>query len=78
MHLSKFVQSETGRHIMSAILGFGLATLFRVACSERNCIIFRAPDMNEIEGKTYKHGNKCYKFKPETSKCSESAKSVTY
>jgi len=78
MHLSKFVQSETGRHIMSAILGFGLATLFRVACSDRNCIIFRAPDMNEIEDKTFKHGNKCYKFKPETSKCSESAKSVTY
>ena len=43
MHLSKFVQSNTGKHIMSAILGFGLATLFRVACADRNCIIFKAP-----------------------------------
>jgi len=78
MHLSKFVQSNTGKHIMSAILGFGLATLFRVACADRNCIIFKAPDLEEVEGKTFKHGEKCYKFSHETRKCSSDARSVKY
>lgn len=78
MHLSKFVQSDTGRHIMSAILGFGLATLFRMSCQNRNCIIFKAPDMSEVEDKTFKHANKCYKFSHETRQCSKNANSVTY
>ena len=78
MHLSKFVQSNTGKHIMSAILGFGLATLFCVACADRNCIIFKAPDLEEVEGKTFKHGEKCYKFSHETRKCSSDARSVKY
>lgn len=78
MHLSKFVQSETGRHIMSAILGFGLATLFRISCTNRNCVIFKAPDMSEVEDKTFKHGDKCFKFAHNTRKCSNTANSVTY
>jgi hypothetical protein len=78
MHLSKFIQSDTGRHIMSAILGFGLATLFRVACADRNCVIFKAPNMSEIDDKTFKHGDKCYKFSHETRQCSNNAESVTY
>jgi hypothetical protein len=78
MHLSKFVQSDTGKHIMSAILGFGLATLFRMACVNRNCIIFKAPDLEEIDDKTFKYGDKCYKFSHEMRPCSKNATSVTY
>ena len=47
---------------MSAILGFGLATLFRTVYTDRNCIVFQAPPLDEIEGKTFKHGEKCYKL----------------
>ena len=78
MHLSKFVQSETGRHIMSAILGFGLATLFRISCENRNCVKFKAPDMSEVDDKTFKHGDKCFRFAPNTRQCSNTAISVTY
>ena len=54
---------------MSALLGFGLATLFRVVCKDRNCLIFKAPELDEVNDKTFKHGDKCYKFTTNTMKC---------
>ena len=70
MHLSKFIHTETGRTIMSILLGLGLASLFREVCKGKNCVIYEAPEMKNIEGKIYKHNDKCYKFKPESSNCS--------
>ena len=69
MHLSKFIHTETGRTIMSILLGLGLASLFREVCKGKNCVIYEAPEMKNIEGKIYKHNDKCYKFKPESSNC---------
>ena len=54
MYLSKFVHSETGRYLMSVILGLGLATFFRKMCSGKNCIVSKAPPLEEIEDKIYK------------------------
>ena len=78
MHLSKFVHSKTGRLFMSLILGLGLASLFRKLCSKRNCIIFHAPPMKDIESKVYKEGNKCYKFNSVATKCDKSKKIVSF
>ena len=36
MYLNKFVNSETGRYLMSILLGIGLATLFRQICEGKN------------------------------------------
>jgi hypothetical protein len=69
MYLSKFIHTETGRTIMSILLGLGLASLFREVCKGKNCVIYEAPEMKNIEGKIYKHNDKCYKFKPESSNC---------
>ena len=76
MELGKFFKSETGKHIMSAILGFGLATMFRVVCKERNCIIFKALELGEIDGNTFQQGNKCYTFKAKSVKCKKDVRSV--
>ena len=43
MHLSKFVHSVTGRYLMSILIGFGLATLFRQVCVGKDCISYSAP-----------------------------------
>jgi hypothetical protein len=61
---------------MSAVLGFGLATLFRTVCKGKNCIVFKAPPMDEIEDKVYKHQDKCYKFTPVTTKCDAHKRNV--
>jgi hypothetical protein len=76
MHLSKFVHTESGKYLMSIILGFGLATLFRTVCKGKNCLIVKAPPLDEIEDKIYKHQGKCYKFTPVTTKCDANKKNV--
>jgi hypothetical protein len=75
MHLSKFVHTKTGRYLMSIILGFGLATLFRVTCQDKNCIILKAPPLDKISSDDiYKLNNKCYTFKSEQTTCDKSKK----
>lgn len=77
MNLTKFLYTQNGRYIMSIILGFGLATLFRTVCKGKNCIIFKAPPMDEIKDKIYKHDDKCYKFTSITNKCDINKKNVS-
>jgi len=78
MYLTKFVHTKTGKYLMSIILGFGLASLFRSVCKDKNCIIFKAPPTNEIDGKVYKMQDKCYTYKTESTKCNASKKSVQF
>jgi len=78
LHLTKFVHSNTGKIVMSILLGFGLATFFRTICKDKNCFIFQAPKLDEIEGKIFKENDKCYKFIPESSTCDASKKSVEF
>ena len=74
MYLNKFLHTHSGKYIMSVILGFGLATLFRTVCKGKNCLLFKAPPMDEIQDKVFKHQDKCYKFTPVTKKCDTSKK----
>ena len=78
MYLSKFVHSETGRYLMSVILGLGLATFFRKICSCKNCIVSKAPPLEEIEDKIYKFDGKCYKLEKNVEKCSKSKRIVSF
>jgi len=76
MHLTKFVHSKTGRYVMSIILGIGFASLFRTICKDKNCILFYAPPLDEIENKIYKHGEKCYSYTYKHSQCDLNKKNV--
>lgn len=77
MNLSKFLHTKNGRYIMSVILGFGLATLFRAVCKDKNCVIKHAPPTEEIDGKTYKFGDKCYKYSASSQQCDTKKESLT-
>lgn len=76
MHLGKLLHTPNGKIVMSIILGFGLATLFRSVCRGKNCIVLHAPPMNEISNKIYSHQDKCYKFSSEVTKCVAGKKTV--
>ena len=69
MHFEKFIQTAAGRVLMSIILGVGLATLFKVSCKDRNCLLLRAPALDKLNDKIYKVDDKCYKFKSVPIKC---------
>ena len=78
VHLSKFIHTETGKYVMSLLLGFGLATFFRTICKGRNCILFNAPPLEEIENKIYKYDNKCYKYVATSAKCDKNKKIIEF
>ena len=78
MHLGKFVHTETGKYLMSMLLGFGLASLFRTVCKDKHCLIFSALHLDQIQNKIYKNDNKCYKYVPETTKCSKDKKIINF
>uniref|UniRef100_A0A6C0D3J4 Uncharacterized protein n=1 Tax=viral metagenome TaxID=1070528 RepID=A0A6C0D3J4_9ZZZZ len=69
MNFKRLLNTPVGRNIISILLGIGLATLFRRACTDKNCTVFNGPVISEIEGKVYKHGEKCYKYSTVSEKC---------
>ena len=76
MYLTKFLHTTNGRYLMSIILGFGLASLFRTVCKEKNCLIFKAPPVEQLDEKIYKYEDKCYTYKSNITKCDINKKSV--
>ena len=55
-----------------------LATLFRKVCKDRDCIIFRAPDIKKIQNQIFKFEEKCYKFSEEIERCDSKKKIVPF
>lgn len=76
--LSKTFQTREGRIIFSIILGFGLASLFRKSCENRNCMKFVAPPLEKIRERTYRHGDSCYRFEERSVKCNAAKKQVAF
>jgi hypothetical protein len=76
MNVGRLLNNEYGRIIISIILGLGLATLFRRACSDGKCIEFNGPIISQIDGKIYKYDEKCYKYDTEAAHCNPNKKTV--
>jgi hypothetical protein len=69
MNFKRLLNTSIGQFFISVLLGLGLATLFRKACTDKNCIVFNGPVISEIDGKTYKFADKCYQYKAEVVTC---------
>ena len=67
MNVQRLLNSDTGKIVISIILGFGLATLFRKICKDKNCITFHGPVISETD--IYKHDEKCQKYTIQSTKC---------
>ena len=78
LNLGKFVHTQNGKIIMSVILGFGLATLFRTMCDKKSCLEFYAPPLDEFKDKIYKNNGKCVKYNYVPTKCRSNAKVVEF
>jgi hypothetical protein len=78
LNLGKFLHTETGKIIMSILLGFGLASLFRTVCKDNNCLIFHAAPLEDFKDKIYKNNGKCVKYTPIATKCTMNIKTVTF
>jgi hypothetical protein len=74
----KAIHTQNGKIAISFILGMGLASLFRKVCNDRNCIVFKAPSLDEVTNNIYEYNNKCYKFKERATKCGGAEKVVSF
>ena len=78
MNIRRLLYSEYSDIIISIILGFGFATMFRKICNERNCLVFQAPKNEDIESCIRDSNNECYKYKHKSEQCSKNKKQVLF
>jgi hypothetical protein len=55
--------------LISLLLGFGVAALFRPICKGPDCVIMRGPPVDEIRGAVYQFGSKCVEFTAKPVEC---------
>lgn len=67
--LQKLLNTESGRILVSVLLGLGLAALFRKACVDSNCLVIRGPDPQEVQKYHYKVNDTCYKYTHVITEC---------
>ena len=78
MEIKRLLYGKYSKYVISIILGFGLATLFRKVCSERNCLIFKAPNIKNIENNIYRYDDDCYKVQHKSTKYNKRKKNVFF
>jgi hypothetical protein len=71
--INKYFKNDNLKLLLGIIWGIGLACIFRCACNGRKCIILKAPKPKEVEKNIYGFDNKCYKYKSETTPCTDDA-----
>ena len=76
MNFKRLLHSQFGIYLISIVLGLGLATLFRKVCTDRQCIVFEGPVISDFVEKTYKHGEKCYQYKIQSTTCNPNKKII--
>lgn len=67
--LAEIMNHPVGRILISVLLGFGLATLFRKVCNGKHCIVVKGPPMDELNKFYYKIDEDCYKYTPYEAQC---------
>lgn len=76
MNFKRLLDTEIGKTFISILLGLGLATLFRKACNDHSCILFRGPILDEIEDKTFEYDDECFQYTAKTVTCKADTKKI--
>jgi hypothetical protein len=63
------VKTPGGGVVISALLGLGLATVFRRACVGGTCYVVRGPSVEHVTGHVWRVDGKCFKYTPFPVEC---------
>lgn len=55
--------------LISAVLGLGLATVFRRACVGGTCYVVHGPAVEHVTGHVWRVDEKCYRYEPYPAEC---------
>ena len=81
MYVKRLFYSNFGRILISILLGFGLATLFRKFCDGKNCYDFIGPEQNAIRDQVFSfdtNDNECFVMREKATKCNNKAKTIKF
>lgn len=67
--LERFMKIPGMATLVSLLIGFGIAALFRPLCKGPECVVLRGPPVAEIRGTVYQFGAKCVEFVPKPEEC---------
>ena len=77
-NIRRLLYGAYSKYFISAVLGLGLATLFRKVCNDRNCLVFYGPKFKEIDKKTFQFNEKCFQFEKKTGSCDKTKKIIPF
>jgi hypothetical protein len=74
MNFKRLLNTPVGVLLISILLGFGIACLFRRVCTDGQCIHFQGAviDRDHI----YEHDKKCFQYIPKSMSCNQSKKII--
>jgi hypothetical protein len=67
--LAKVMEDPIAAAVISAILGLGLAAIFRSVCKDGSCVVVKGPSVKSVDGTYYKIEESCYKYTPYVVDC---------
>lgn len=74
IRLNEILKHPVGNLLISALLGLGLATIFKKVCNDGHCVIIKGPPYQEIKDKVFVFEDKCYKYTPKAVSCPKKEK----
>lgn len=71
--IHRLFYEKEGQMVVSALFGLALALIFRRVCKD-NCTLYFAPNIEDIQDKTFRLEDQCYRYKAYTTKCDNTQK----
>lgn len=76
MNIKRFLNTDTGKTLISILLGLGLSTIFRKICKDKNCMEFYGVPTERILLKTFQYDGECFQYQPKSARCNADTKRV--
>lgn len=78
VNFKRLMYSDTGRVILSVVLGLGIACLFQKVCKDKECIRFSGPVIQQIDGKVFEYDDKCYQYNARPVQCKADKRTLDF
>ena len=63
------LKTEKFANFFSFMIGISIVAILIPVCKGEECFVKKAPSVSEMKENTYRVGQKCYQFKPESTGC---------
>ena len=76
MNYWEYMENPWVAALVSFLIGFGIAAMFRPLCKGADCIVIHGPPVRDVIDKVYQMGEKCVEFTTEVVSCPKDGSEV--